>query len=102
MSMLLLCTLLLLLISGCINNSPTISDGRWESDDPRMYINIGIGGGTAVSGENDLNNNIGELIDEDDSIIKIVFLYVHGNFKICNYLDDGLYVSGTDIYRWGL
>ena len=84
--------LCLLLLCGCVNYPLYDHYGVWESEDPRMRIDM-TGGDASVFGYD------GILIKEDGSVIPIVYQDIHGQFGIYEYKGEDLRgATETELY----
>ena len=85
--LIILCLLIVLIFSSCVNFRPLNIRGLLESDNPSMRIEI-------VS--NSVHGYIGEYKQKNGDVVKITFEARKGDFKIYEFQEDDDYV-GKDI-----
>ena len=89
---LIIVSLCFLLLCGCVNYPLYDYYGVWESEDPNMRIVMGANGA-------DVFGDDGMLINEDGSVIPIVYNDLHGQFCIFEYKgEDSRGAIGTELY----
>ena len=89
---LIIVSLSFLLLCGCINYPLYDHYGVWESEDPKMRIVMGANGA-------DVFGDDGILINEDGSVIPIVYHDLHGQFCVFEYQgEDSRGAIGTELY----
>ena len=89
---LIIVSLSFLLLCGCINYPLYDYYGVWESEDPNMRIVMGANGA-------DVFGDDGILINEDGSVIPIVYHDLHGQFCVFEYQgEDSRGAIGTELY----
>ena len=79
---LIIVSLSFLLLCGCVNYPLYDHYGVWESEDPKMRIDM-------TSGDASVFGYDGILINEDGSVIPIVYRDLHGQFFIFENKGDG-------------
>ena len=72
-----------LLLCGCVNYPLYDHYGVWESEDPKMRIDM-------TSGDASVFGYDGILINEDGSVTPIVYFDLHGHFTIYEYRGEDL------------
>jgi|GEM_PF-1236429 len=92
----LLFVLFMMTCSSC-GYTKIIPDGRWESESPKMYIDVG-GAISTASGVNPHKINIGELVNDDGTVTKIEFEYLYEGWSIQSFQEYGKYIPEGDIY----
>lgn len=91
-TILIIVSLSFLLLCGCVNYPLYDHYGVWESEDPKMRIDM-TSGDTSVFGYD------GILINEDGSVVPIVYNDLHGQFCIFEYQgEDSRGAIGTELY----
>ena len=89
---LIIVSLSFLLLCGCVNYPLYDHYGVWESEDPKMRIVMGANGA-------DVFGDDGILINEDGSVIPIVYHDLHGQFCVFEYQgEDSRGAIGTELY----
>lgn len=89
---LIIVSLSFLLLCGCVNYPLYDHYGVWESEDPKMRIDM-------TSGDASVFGYDGILINEDGSVIPIVYHDLHGQFCIFEYKgEDSRGAIGTELY----
>ena len=78
--------MMLLTLPACVNFFPITINGTLESENPKMRI--------VMSDDPTKFGNDGELIQEDGTVVQIVFSVSHGDFFIFKFDEEGRY--GTD------
>lgn len=89
---LIIVSLCFLLFCGCINYPMYDYYGVWECDDPKMRIDM-------TSGDASVFGYDGILINEDGSVIPIVYNDLHGQFCVFEYKGEvSRGAVGTELY----
>ena len=83
---LIFCIVILFILSACVDFFPITIDGTLESENPKMRI--------VMSDDPTKFGSDGELIQEDGTVVQIVFSVSHGDFFIFKFDEEGRY--GTD------
>ena len=81
-TILIIVSLSFLLLCGCVNYPLYDHYGVWESEDSKMRIVMGANGA-------DVFGDDGILINEDGSVIPIVYRDLHGQFFVFENKGDG-------------
>lgn len=80
--------LVLLLCSGCVDFTPLNIEGILESENPKIRIVISDDPGFGHDGE---------LIQDDNAVVKILFTGRQGKFFIYKYQEDKAYGTNSTI-----
>ncbi len=83
---LIFCIVILFILSACVDFFPITIDGTLESENPKMRI--------VMLNDPTTGANPGELVQEDGTVVQIVFSVSHGDFFIFKSNEEGRY--GTD------